>query len=132
MKNIICQIINIISISAMTYFAIPKLLAKPQSIAGFKQFEHAIHLDADFFRVFTGISELGLAVLLVIFAIGKNKIVGKLAFSFLLITMLTALGLEFFARPEPVTLLVVIAFVLALLSIYKIQTINFYPKNVTL
>jgi len=129
MKNTIGQIINIISILAMTYFAVPKLLAKPQSIAGFEQFEKAIHLDADFFRIFTGISELGLAVLLLVFAIGKNQIVGKMAFSMLLMVMLTALGLEFFTRPQPVPMLVVIALVLAFLSIYKLQSIQLIPKS---
>ena len=106
----------------MTFFAIPKLLGKPQSIAGFKQFENAIHLNADFFRIFTGISELGLAILVLVFAFNKNIIIGKLAFSFLLITMITALGLEFFARPEPKIILVVIAVVLALLAIYRLRT----------
>ncbi|MCK0147191.1 hypothetical protein MWU78_16150 [Arenibacter sp. F26102] len=83
MKNITDQIINIVAIIIMTFFAIPKLLGKPQSIAGFKQFENAIGLDADFFRIFTGVSELGLAAMLVVFAISTNKIIGKVAFSLL-------------------------------------------------
>ena len=85
--------------------------------------------DAGFFRIFTGISELGLAALLLVFAIGKNRIVGNMAFSMLLMVMLTALGLEFFARPKPVPMLVVIAFVLAFLSIYKLQSIKLIPKS---
>lgn len=124
MKNIKDQIINGIAIVVMIFFAIPKLLGKPQSIAGFKQFENAIHLDADFFRIFTGISELGLALLVLVFAFTKNKTIGKVAFGFLLITMLTALTLEFFARPEPKGILVVIAVILAFLSIYKLKTIK--------
>lgn len=124
MKNIKDQIINIVAIIIMTYFAIPKLMGKPQSIAGFKQFENAIGLDAGFFRIFTGVSELGLAALLVIYAFTKNKIIGKVAFTFLLITMITAFVLEFFARPEPVIILVTIAIILAFLSIYKLKTIK--------
>ncbi|UXP31200.1 hypothetical protein N6H18_12660 [Reichenbachiella agarivorans] len=55
------------------------------------------------------------------FAIQGNKTVGKLAFSFLLITMITALGLEFFARPEPKMILVIIATLLTAISIYKLN-----------
>ena len=127
MKKIISQIINIISIVAMGYFAIPKLLAKPMSVAGFQQFENAIHINADFFRVFTGLSEMTMVILILYFAISQKIEVGIFAFLFLLITMLTALGLEFFARPEPKILLVIIAIVLALLSAYQI----FYLKKQT-
>jgi len=129
MKNSINQIINIIVIGLMTFFAIPKLLGKPQSIAGFKQFENAIHINADFFRIFTGVSELGLALLILVFVFNKNKTIGKIAFSFLLITMITALALEFFARPEPKIILVSIAVVLALLSVYRLKNIKTPFKN---
>lgn len=124
MKNITNQGINIVIIGVMTFFAIPKLLGKPQSIEGFKQFENAIHLNADFFRIFTGISELGLALLFLIFAINKNTTIGKIAFSFLSITMITALVLEFFARPEPKIVLVIIAVILALVSFYRLKTLK--------
>ncbi len=112
----------------MTIFAIPKLLGKPQSIEGFKQFENAIHLNADFFRIFTGISELVLALFFLIFAINKNISIGKIAFSFLLITMITALVLEFFARPEPKNVLVFIAVILAAVSVHRLKTINLGSK----
>tara|TARA_R110002096_G_scaffold186967_2_gene366153 strand:- start:373 stop:771 length:399 start_codon:yes stop_codon:yes gene_type:complete len=124
MKNIINQGINSVILVVMTFFAIPKLLGKPQSIEGFKQFENAIHLDADFFRIFTGVSELGLALLFLIFTINKNTTIGKMAFSFLLITMITALGLEFFARPEPKIILVIIAVILAVVSVYRLKTMK--------
>ena len=124
MKNITNQSINIVIIGIMTFFAIPKLLGKPQSIEGFKQFENAIHLNADFFRIFTGISELGLVILFLIFAINKNTTLGKIAFSFLLITMFTALVLEFFARPEPKNVLVIIAVILAVVSVFRLKTIK--------
>ena len=124
MKNIINQGINIVIIGVMTFFAIPKLLGKPQSIEGFKQFANAIHLNADFFRIFTGISELGLALLFLIFVVNKNTTIGKIAFSFLLITMIAALVLEFFARPEPKNILVIIAAIIAVVSVYRLKTIN--------
>ncbi|WP_066224632.1 DoxX family protein [Formosa haliotis] len=124
MKNIINQILNVIAMVAMVFFATPKLLGKPQSVAGFKQFESALGIDADFFMLFTGISELVLAVLLLLFTVTHKKVLGKIAFGFLLITMITALGLEFFARPEPKMLLVVIAIGLASISIYKLKTIR--------
>ena len=124
MKNITNQSINIVIIGIMTFFAIPKLLGKPQSIEGFKQFENAIHLNADFFRIFTGISELGMALLFLVFAINKNTTIGKIAFLFLLITMITALGLEFFARPEPKIVLVIIAILLAVVSVYRLKSLN--------
>jgi hypothetical protein len=38
--------------------------------------------------------------------------------------MITALGLEFFARPEPLIVLVIISFILALLSLYKLKTLK--------
>tara|TARA_R110001632_G_scaffold106329_1_gene215877 strand:+ start:947 stop:1399 length:453 start_codon:yes stop_codon:yes gene_type:complete len=124
MKNIKYQIINVVIIGVMTIFAIPKLLGKPQSVEGFKQFENAINLNAEFFRIFTGISELCLALLFLIFAINKNTTIGKLAFSLLLITMITALLLEFFARPQPKNLLVIIAAILVVLSIYRLKTMT--------
>lgn len=124
MKNIMNQAINIIVVLVMTFFAIPKLLGKPQSIEGFKQFENAIHLDADFFRVFTGVSEVGLALLVLFYAINKNITLGRIAFSFLLVTMLTALSLEFFARPEPKMVLVAIAIMLTLVSVYRLQSLK--------
>lgn len=120
MKKIISKTINIISILAMAFFAIPKLLSKPTSVAGFKQFEKAIHLNADFFMIFTGISELSMAILILYFAITQKIKVGIFAYAFLVITMISALGLEFFARPEPKMMLVIIAIILAIFSVYQL------------
>ncbi|MEG3659057.1 hypothetical protein V5097_16715 [Arenibacter palladensis] len=116
----ISSIINIISIVAMGYFAIPKLLAKPMSVAGFQQFENAIQIDADFFRVFTGIAEISMVLFILYFAITQKIRVGIFAYAFLLITMISALLLEFLARPEPKMLLVIIAILLALFSVYQL------------
>ena len=89
-------------------------------MAGFKQFEKVIPLDAQFFMIFTGISELSMAILILYFAITQKIKVGIFAYAFLLITMITALGLEFFARPEPKMVLVIIAIVLVIFSVYQL------------
>ena len=120
MKKVINQTINVISILAMAFFAVPKLLAKPTSVAGFKQFEKAIHLNADIFMIFTGISELSIAILILYFAITQKIKVGLFAYAFLFITMISALSLEFFARPEPKMVLVIIAIVLTLFSVHQV------------
>lgn len=129
MKKIISQIINGISIVTMAYFAIPKLLAMPESVAGFRQFESLVPIDADIFRVFTGLSEISMAILLLYFAISDKVKVGIATYLFLLTTMFTALGLEFFARPEPKTLLVVIAIVLVIFSVYQITSLKTRLNN---
>ena len=120
MIKIASRIINIISMVAMVYFAIPKLLAKPMSVAGFQQFENAIQINADFFRVFTGIAEISMVLFILYFSITQKIRVGIFAYAFLLITMISALILEFFARPEPKMLLVIIAILLALFSVYQL------------
>ena len=125
--KIINKIINSISILTMGYFAIPKLLGMPMSVKGFQQFEQTLQINADFFRIFTGLSEISIAILILYFAISQKTRVGIFAYAFLLITMLTALGLEFFARPEPKILLVIIAIVLVIFSVYQL----FYLKNKT-
>lgn len=123
MKKIIPQTINIVSILVLIYFAIPKILGLPRSVAGFTQFESVLGINADFFRIFTGVSEVTMVILILIYAFTGKKIVGKIAFLFLLVTMLTALAIEFFVRPEPAMLLVIVAIVLSIFSIYKLKTI---------
>ncbi|MBQ0787121.1 MAG: DoxX family protein [Oceanihabitans sp.] len=124
MKYLKNQIINIVISAIMVFFAIPKLLGKPQSVEGFKQFENAFGIPADLFRVFTGIAELALAILFILFALNKNKTIGKIAFGFLLITMVSALFLEFFARPEPKIALVILAILLGIVSAFRLKKLN--------
>lgn len=118
------QIINFISATLMLFFALPKILGGATSIQGFQQFGTVLHLPPDFFRIFTGFSELAIAALIVLFSLKKGKLLGRIAFSFLLVTMLTALGIEFFARPEPKVALVTLAIALASLSTYRLKTIH--------
>ncbi|UMB60908.1 hypothetical protein MHL31_01605 [Lutibacter sp. A80] len=122
MKKIIHQTINIISVLVLLYFAYPKILGLPQSVAGFVQFESVLGINADFFRLFTGFSELAMALLIVAYMLKNKIIIGKIAYLFLLATMLSALLIEFFVRPQPVLLLVVIAIVLSIFSIYKLKS----------
>jgi len=124
MKYLKNQIINLVISAIMVFFAIPKLLGKPQSVEGFKQFENAFGIPADLFRVFTGIAELALATLFILFALNKNKTLGKIAFGFLLTTMISALFLEFFARPEPKIALVLIAILLGIVSAFRLKKLN--------
>ncbi|MCR1024808.1 DoxX family protein [Cellulophaga baltica] len=115
------NILNAITIIIMVFFAFPKLTGIPRSIEGFKQFEIALGIPATFFRIFTGISEVALAILLIIAFVYKKQTLEKIAFAFLLITMLSAIVLELLARPEPKLILVAIAVFLAIGAIYKLN-----------
>jgi len=123
MKSIVNQVVNIASMLLLVYFAFPKILGLPKSVDGFEQFESVIHIDATFFRLFTGFSELVIASLILVYVFTKNNTVGKAAFLFLLATMVSALAIEFFVRPHPVMLLVVIAIILTLATVYKLKNI---------
>jgi len=115
------NILNAITVIIMVFFAIPKLTGMPRSIEGFEQFEIALGIPATFFRIFTGISEVALAGLLIFAFVYEKPRLEKIAFAFLLITMLTAILLELLARPEPKLILVVIAIFLAIGAIYKLN-----------
>ncbi|MFI8604426.1 hypothetical protein ACIGCP_08185 [Cellulophaga baltica] len=115
------NILNAITVIIMSFFAIPKLTGMPRSIEGFKQFEIALGIPATFFRIFTGISELALAGLLIFAFVYEKQKIEKIAFAFLLVTMLTAILLELLARPEPKLILVAIAIFLAIGAIYKLN-----------
>lgn len=109
MKRALIILFNLVSAVLMTFFAIPKLYGKEQSLAGFKQFEDALGIDADGFRIFTGIVEVLIAVLLIYISAKPIKIISIFTYFILGSTMASALFLEFFARPEPKILLVIIA-----------------------
>ncbi|WP_339750962.1 hypothetical protein [Algoriphagus aquimarinus] len=123
MKKILDYFIAGAAAAIMLFFAIPKLLGKEQSRAGFAEFGAVLSVDADAFRIFTGIAELGIVALLILFMFTKNSLHGRLAFGFLLVTMISAIGLEFYARAEVKPVLVVIAVVLSIFSVYRFKTI---------
>jgi hypothetical protein len=115
------KITNLIAAALMLFFAVPKLLGVEKSVEGFEQFKSLVPLDPNVFRIFTGVVELSIALLLIIYAIKKTKNLGKLAYFLLLSTMIGGLIMEFFARPKPEMMLVVIAIILSVLSIYKLK-----------
>ena len=55
---------NLIAAGLMLFFSIPKLLGAEEVKEGFKQFESLVPIDLNVFRVFTGIVELSIAILL--------------------------------------------------------------------
>ncbi|MBP1841294.1 DoxX family protein [Formosa algae] len=112
---------NLVAAGLMLFFAIPKLLGAEKSLQGFKQFATLVPLDPNVFRIFTGIVELIVAILLIIYTVKHTVNLGKLAYFLLLSTMVGGLIMEFFARPEPAMMLVIIAIILATLSIFKLK-----------
>lgn len=121
--NIFNKASNLIAAGLMLFFAIPKIIGIEKSVKGFEQFKSLVPIDPDIFRVFTGSVEIIIAILLIIYTIKNSNSLGKLAYFLLLATMIGGLTMEFFARPEPDMMLVVIAIILAVLSIYKLKVL---------
>ena len=114
---------NLIAAGLMLFFSIPKLLGAEEVKEGFKQFESLVPIDLNVFRILTGTIELSIAILLILYTIKNKDSIGKLAYFLLFPTMAGALTMEFFARPEPMMMMVVIAVLLFALSIYKLKTL---------
>jgi hypothetical protein len=125
LKNtvLIHKIGNYIAAGLMIFFSIPKLIGAEKSRKGFEQFKSLVPLDPDVFRLVTGIIELYIAILLIIYAIKNINNLGKLAYFLLLSTMIGGLIMEFFARPTPDMMLVIIAVLLTALSLYRLKTL---------
>jgi hypothetical protein len=117
------MISNLVAAGLMLFFSIPKLIGVEKSVQGFEQFKSLVPIDPDIFRVFTGVVELIIAILLIIYTIKNTNSLGKLAYFLLLATMIGGLTMEFFARPKPEMMLVVIAVFLSVLSIYKLKVL---------
>jgi hypothetical protein len=107
----------------MLFFSIPKLIGVEKTVQGFEQFKSLVSINPDIFRLFTGSVELIIAILLIAYTVKNTNGLGKLAYFLLLATMIGGLTMEFFARPEPDMMLVVIAIILAVLSIYKLKVL---------
>ncbi|WP_179352718.1 DoxX family protein [Winogradskyella vidalii] len=123
MKNtkIALKVSDFVAAAFMVFFALPKLLGAEKSIQGFEQFKSLVPIDPNVFRVFTGAVELIIAILLILYTIKNKHSLGKLAYILLLATMIGGLIMEFFARPVPQWVLVVIAIILLVLSIVKLK-----------
>ena len=115
-------VLGILTIGMLIYFSIPKLIGAPASVEGFNQFSPVLNLDPTAFRIFTGISEMGVALLLIASLVvlrGRNLLF--LAGYFMVFaTMASGLLIEFFARPQPEMPLVVVAVVFILVSILQL------------
>lgn len=126
--NLFYRFFQGISILVMLFFSIPKLTAQEPSVEGFKQFAEVLPIGHYLFMYVTGAVELSIVILLLIGLIAEiKKIKGPfrytslLAFSLLLCTMIAALLVEFFVRPSPEFMLVIIALALttgSAISIY--------------
>lgn len=125
--NILYRLFQGVSILAMLFFSIPKLTAQPPAVKGFTQFAEVLPVDPFVFRYITGAVEFSIVVLLVTGVIAEwKKITGNLkhasalAFFLLLGTMMGALSIEFFVRPTPAYMLVVVALILTIGSVVGI------------
>ena len=115
-------ILGIPTIGMLIFFGLPKIMGAPASVEGFNQFSPILHLDPTAFRIFTGVSELGIALLLIASLVvlrGRNLLF--LGGYFLtLATMASGLLIEFIARPQPEVPLVIIAFIFIFVSIIQL------------
>ena len=112
---------------AMLFFSIPKLTAQEPSVKGFTQFAEVLPVDPYLFMYVTGIVEFVIVILLVTGLVveikhikGPLRYVSLLSFTMLLCTMFVALLIEFFVRPAPEFMLVIIALILATGSAFSI------------
>ncbi len=122
-KNILHKAGNLIAAIILLMFSIQKLIGVEEAVAGFKQLESLVPIDIDTFRMITGAVELFIALLLIAYTFNNKDSIGKIAYLMLSGTMLGALTMEFFARPEPMIMLVVIAIFLLVLSLYRLKTL---------
>ena len=74
--NILQNASHLVAVGLMLFFAIPKLLGAEKSVEGFEHFKSLVPLDPNVFRIFTGIVELIIAILLIAFVIKNNNSLG--------------------------------------------------------
>jgi len=95
------KITNLIASALMFLFGIQKIIGVEEAKAAFIQFQEIIGIDADLFRVFTGATEVGIAILLIFATIKQSSKLTFFAYAMLLSTMAGALTVEFFVREQP-------------------------------
>jgi predicted permease len=122
----IANILTVVTILAIGYFAIPKLIGLEQSIKGFSNFNVRIGIPNNIARYVTGVVELITAVLLLLSLTLKRKreVTHILGYLLLTGTMLGGLLTEYLIRPEPKMMLVYIAIALLIIAVY--QLLNTY------
>ncbi|WP_396596370.1 DoxX family protein [Dokdonia sp. R86516] len=122
----IAKILTIITIVAIGYFALPKLIGLEQSVKGFSNFNEVIGIPNNIARYVTGIVELITAILLILSLTltRKREVTHILGYLLLTGTMLGGLLTEYLIRPEPKMMLVYIAIALLIIAVY--QLLNTY------
>ncbi len=113
---------NIAAAAVLFYFSIPNLLGPQENMPDFQQYEGVLGITMDTFRIGIGVSQIILAVLLLMVTFRDNGLMTKFVYLFLLLTMLGVLVMEFFVRPSPAALPLIAALVLIALSLWRIKT----------
>lgn len=110
-------------IATFVYFALPKILGSPISVKGFNQFSPLLGLNPDGFRIFTGVTELALALVLsgALLLARPRMLLTVVGYLMTLATMAAGLYIEFFVRVQPAMMLVVIAFVLIIIALFQLK-----------
>ena len=114
---------NLVAAGLMLFFSMTKLVGGEEVKANFKLMESLVPIDIDVFRMFTGVVELSIGLLLIMYTLKNKDSIGKLAYVLLIGTMAGALVMEFVAKPEPMIMMAVLAVILFALSAYKLKTL---------
>ena len=127
-KTIINTLISLANVIFMLKFAIPKLLASEVSVKAFTQFAQVLPVNGSIFMYFTGMLELTIALIFTAsLFVGSKKIKAKVTIVgiFLLSgTLLGALATEFFVRPEPIAILVILSSIFLILALVQLTIIR--------
>ena len=115
--------IGVSTIAMFVFYGIPKLTGDPRSVAGFDQFSPVLGLNSDTFRLFTGGTEIGIAIILVasLMIASRRKIFSAMAYLLTFATMTSGLLIEFFVRVQPAKPLVAVAIVFAALALFQLK-----------
>lgn len=126
-------LLHFIAAVLMFRFALPKILGQEVSVQGFNEITRSLPVSSDFFRIFTGVTELIIVFLMGLFLVlsiqkiniapalkNYKGIISLTANGLLLATMIGGLLAEFFARDMPKYALVYIACGLILVSLINI------------
>ncbi|CAM4403529.1 hypothetical protein VIAG107301_15315 [Vibrio agarivorans] len=107
----------------MMKFAMPKLVGNPISIKTFDYFATVLPVDGDSYRLFVGLLELGVGLLLIvnIFIADRAKNAYAIYVSYFLLTgvCIGALFHEYFVRPEPVAFLVQLSVIFLFVAAFQ-------------
>ena len=115
--------LGLLSILMFLFFGISKIVGDPASVAGFKDFSPKLGLDPTGFRIFTGVSETGVALLLfasLLVRLGR-LLLFVAGYFMTFATMFSGLLIEFFARSEPAIYLVVIAVIFIAVALVQLR-----------